>query len=110
MNKFFGKSSSILLFLLIFSSAQAQDVLILYDDSPTNANTVSLSNALTAAGFNVTISAVSETNWNNTNPSLTGFEAVVHINGTTYATGMPAAGQLALVDYVQNNNGLYIAF
>lgn len=98
--------------ILIFccSKIKAQDILIIYDDSPTNINTVSLKNALTTAGFNVILSSVSESNWNNTNPSLNGIETVIHLNGTTYATEMPITGQTALKDFVENNNGLYIGF
>ena len=87
-----------LIFLICSSSlAIAQNVLILYDNSPTNTNTVALKTSLQNQGFQVTISAVSESFWNNTNPSLTGFHAVIHLNGSTYATEMPIAGQTALV-------------
>jgi len=100
----------VLLFFFTFSVAKAQDVLIIYDDSPTNTNTVSLANALTTAGLSVTLSDVSESNWDNTSPSITGFEAIIHLNGTTYSSEMPSDGQIALKNFVQNNNGLYIGF
>jgi hypothetical protein len=96
--------------LSTFSFGFSQNVLIIYDDSPTNTNTLSLKTALEAASMTVTISDVSETAWDNTNPSLTGFDAVIHLNGTTYGNDMPLAGQNALVDYVTNNSGLYIGF
>ena len=85
------------------------DVLIIFDDSETNVNTVALKDAIIASGASVTISDVSETAWNNTNPSLTGFDAVIHMNGTTYSTEMPAAGQRALVDFVQDDGGHYLS-
>ena len=100
-----------LIFLICSSSlAIAQNVLILYDNSPTNTNTVALKTSLQNQGFQVTISAVSESFWNNTNPSLTGFHAVIHLNGSTYATEMPIAGQTALVNFVQNEGGVYVGF
>lgn len=45
--------------VLVFSSTYSQNVLVLWDDSPTNGKTVSLTNSLTAAGFSVTLSNVS---------------------------------------------------
>lgn len=84
-------------------------VLLIYDDFTTNSNTVSLKKAIEVSGIHVTMSEVSETAWNNTNPSLTGFDAVVHMNGTTWSTEMPEAGQQALVDFVENKGGHYIA-
>ena len=100
-----------LIFLICSSSlAIAQNVLIIYDDSPTNTNTLALKTSLQNQGFQVTISAASESFWNNTNPSLTGFHAVIHLNGSTYATEMPIAGQAALVNFVQNEGGVYVGF
>jgi hypothetical protein len=98
-----------ILFLLCSSSlAIAQNVLLIYDDSPTNTNTLALKTSLENQGFQVTVSAVSESFWNNTNPPLTGFDAVIHLNGTTYNTQMPTAGQTALVNFVQNDGGIYV--
>lgn len=102
------KLLAILFFIFAFSIIKAQNVLILYDDSPTNVNTVSLANALTTAGFDVTFSSVPEYLWDNTNPSLAGFDAVIHLNGTTFEHEMTLTGQLALVDFVENNKGHYI--
>jgi hypothetical protein len=81
----------------------AQSVLLIWDDN--NANTQSLKTALQNAGMTVTLSATSETGYTGSNPAPTGFNAVIHLNGTTYATGMPAAGQSALVNYVQAGGG-----
>jgi hypothetical protein len=105
-----AKALLVLVMCFTFSIVKAQNVLIIYDDSTTNINTVSLSNALTLEGFTVSFSAVSEFNWDNSNPSLCGYEAVIHLNGTTYTEEMPSVGQLALVDYVENNNGIYVGF
>jgi MYXO-CTERM domain-containing protein len=96
-----------MLFLLagLLSPAHAASVLIIWDDSATNANTVSLKNYLQAQGHNVTLSSDSETAYTGSNPAPTGFGAVIHLNGTTYGTPMPTAGQTALVSYVQNGGG-----
>ncbi|HND32562.1 MAG TPA: MopE-related protein, partial [Myxococcota bacterium] len=96
-----------MLFLLagLLSPAHAASVLIIWDDSATNANTVSLKNYLQAQGHSVTLSSTSETAYTGSNPAPTAFGAVIHLNGTSYATAMPTAGQTALVSYVQNGGG-----
>lgn len=103
---------NLLLILCISSMSliQAQNVLIIYDDTTTNPNTIALKAALDAEGFTTTFSSVPETQWNNTNPSIDSFDAVVHLNGTTYAQEMPSQGQIAITDFVQNNGGLYVGF
>ena len=53
-------------------------------------------------------SEVSESEWDNTNPSLTGFYGVIHMNGTTSTTIMPIPAQTALVDFVKNKGGHYV--
>lgn len=98
------------LFVLFSPELKSQNVLILYDNSATNSNTLALRSSLISAGFSVTISSVSESSWNNTNPSLSSFDAVIHLNGTSYANDMPTAGQSALVNFVNNQDGLYVHF
>ncbi len=83
--------------------ASAQSVLIIYD--VTGTGTPALANALTAAGYSVTLSSTSESSWNGTNPSPVNFDAVIHLNGTTYTAEMPVAGQQALVNYVNAGGG-----
>ncbi|WP_188502561.1 HYR domain-containing protein, partial [Pontibacter amylolyticus] len=87
-------------------SSEGKKVLLIWDEI--NTNTTNLKNALTAAGLDVVLSATSETGYDGTNPSLTGFDAVIHLNGTTYTAAMPAAGQTALLDFVVNKGGTYI--
>jgi hypothetical protein len=87
---------------------EIKKVLIIYDDTTTNVNSIALKLAIEAAGFEVDFSEVSEATWDNTNPSLTGFYGVIHMNGTTYSSVMPAAGQSALVDFVINKGGYYV--
>ncbi len=85
------------------------NVLVIADDSQSGATT--LAGALTAAGFTTTTTAVPSYQYNGTNPPLTGFGAVVVLAGgpgsTSFQTDMPAAGQTALLDFVNvNGNGI----
>jgi hypothetical protein len=88
------------------STASAQQVLLIWD---TNGGcTPQLKSALEAAGMTVTLSQTSEDAYNGANPSPNAFDAVIHLNGTTFSTDMPAAGQAALVNYVENIGGGFI--
>jgi hypothetical protein len=74
--------------------------------SDVDANTTTaLADTLTAAGFQVTVRPAPEYSWDGTNPSLTGFGAVVHLDGGTYDLPLPSAGQTALTAFVQNGGG-----
>jgi hypothetical protein len=75
------------------------EVLVLWDTMA--AGTPSLVEAMELAGLYVTLSTTDETAYDGTNPSLDAFDAVLHMNGTTYSTGMPESGQQALVDWVE---------
>jgi trehalose utilization protein len=80
--------------------SQSVNVLLIWDaDTP---ETAALVAALEGAGITVTMSDTNESGWDGTNPPLTGFDAVIHLNGTTWQTEMPEAGQNALVSFVQN--------
>ncbi len=87
----------------------SRNVLIIRDDFISNAQ--NLENALTAIGYIVTITSVPEYQYDGTNPSLNSFDAVIHLNGSAPAwyTDMPLAGQDALVDFVFNQDKVYIA-
>ena len=74
------------------TSSSDIDVLIIWDNSSTNSNTLSLKNALESEGFSVTLSTTNESAYNGSNPALTNFEAVIHLNGTTYGSQMPNSG------------------
>ena len=39
---------------------------------------------------------------------MSSYDAVIHLNGTTYNSDMPSGGQNALVDFVNTQGGLYI--
>jgi hypothetical protein len=92
--------------IAIDNCAGQSNVLLIWDEI--NSNTTSLQNALIAAGNTVTLSATSETAYDGTNPALTGFDAVVHLNGTTYGTAMPIGGQNAILDFVLNQGKTYV--
>ncbi|CAN0472827.1 unnamed protein product, partial [Laminaria digitata] len=86
--------------------AHAQEVLLIYDT--VGECTPALQTALQGAGYNVTLSSTNESSYNGTNPSPAAFNAVIHLNGTTFNSEMPVAGQNALVDYVTNQGGGFI--
>jgi uncharacterized membrane protein YgcG len=83
------------------STARAQNVLIVGDGEADAA----VQSALVAAGHSVTIAPVPESAYDGTNPNPATFCAVVHLNGDTYATGMPISGQQALESYVAAGGG-----
>lgn len=94
---------NVLAYAASLSSCDSQSVLVIYDVN--NANTQSLVDALTNAGMTVTLSQTPEYQYNGTNPSPSGFDAVIHMNGSTPYDDMPTAGQQALVAFVQNGGG-----
>ena len=67
------------------AAATGPKVLILADVD--GASTTALANSLVDAGFHVSAQPAPEYNWFGTNPSLTGYEVVVHLNGVTYNPG-----------------------
>ncbi|MBW8050634.1 MAG: T9SS type A sorting domain-containing protein [Cytophagales bacterium] len=93
---------------VIFGYEIGPNVLIIWDDVVTNPNTQSLKTALQNAGMTVTMSATDELSYDGTNPPLAGFDAVIHLNGTTWAAEMLAAGQNAIVSFVQDSGGIFL--
>jgi hypothetical protein len=85
------------------SSGNGPKVLILSDVD--GASTNALANSVSKAGYQVTLRPAPENTWNGTNPALTGFDAVIHLNGVTWFAPLPAAGQSALLSFVQNGGG-----
>jgi len=81
-------------------------VLLLWD--VLNTHTLSLKNAIQAAGYVVTMPAFPEYQWDGTNPSLEGYAAVIHLNGTTYNNHLPLPAQNALLDFVLNKGKAFI--
>jgi hypothetical protein len=78
-------------------------VLVLADTDvvSTNALTTSLANS----GAQVTVRPGPEYTWDGTNPSLDGFDVVVHLNGSSYEAALPTEGQNALASFVSNGGG-----
>lgn len=83
-------------------AAGGKPLLLLADvDGP---GTASLEQTLTAAGYDVT-RVTPEFTWDGTNPSVDGFECVVHLNGRTSALPLPVDAQRALVAFVREGGG-----
>lgn len=82
-------------------------VLVLADmDGP---GTDTLARSLNEAGFQVTLRPAPEYEWNGTDPALTGFAAVVHLNGATFFQALTPAGQDALMSFVGTGGGFVAA-
>jgi hypothetical protein len=82
---------------------EGPSVLVLADTDvvSTNALTTSLANS----GAQVTVRPGPEYTWDGSNPSLDGFDVVVHLNGSSYEAGLPVEAQNALVSFVSNGGG-----
>lgn len=82
---------------------EGPSVLVLADTDvvSTNALTTSLANG----GAQVTVRPGPEYTWDGTNPSLDGFDVVVHLNGSSYEAGLTVQGQNALASFVSNGGG-----
>lgn len=94
--------------LVSFSVAQAvsgegPSVLVLADTDVVS--TTALASSLADAGLQVTVRPGPEYTWDGTNPSLSGFDIVVHLNGSTYEFSLTDAGQNALTEFVANGGG-----
>ncbi len=78
-------------------------VLILADvDGP---STTALANSIVNAGFHVGVKRAPEYNWFGTNPSLDGYDVVIHLNGFTYNIPLAQSAQSALKTFVSNGGG-----
>jgi hypothetical protein len=80
-------------------------ILLLADVSAPS--TTALINVLVAAGNTVTVHTP-EFTWDTTNPPLSGFNCVVHLDGQTFSSPLPTQSQTALESFV-NNGGGFIA-
>jgi hypothetical protein len=94
--------------LMSFSVAQAvsgtgKSVLVLADTDVVS--TTALANSLADAGLQVTVRPGPEYTWDGTNPSLNGFDVVIHLNGSSYEAALPEGGQSALANFVSNGGG-----
>jgi hypothetical protein len=80
-------------------------VLLLADED--GASTSALANSIVDAGFVVTIRPAPEYTWDGTNPSLDGYDLIIHLNGNTVSDGqmLSPAAQSVLVDFVRAGGG-----
>ncbi len=92
-----------MLLALLVPAALAADVLILWDT--VERGVPALQTSLQGAGHTVTLSDTIQYEFDGTNPSLDGFEVVIHLNGDTFDNDMNTAGQQALVDFVAAGGG-----
>ena len=85
-------------------SSTGPSVLILADTAIVS--TYALDSSLRSAGLQVTLrDSAAEYTWDGTNPSLNGFDVVIHLDGATYAVPLPSEAQTALTSFVQNGGG-----
>jgi hypothetical protein len=82
------------------------NVLILTDADGPGPN--ALAAALQAANNTVTLRPAPEYTWDSTNPSLTNFNCVIHLDGATYSSPLPVQAQTALENFVQSGKGGFI--
>jgi MBG domain len=83
--------------------AEGPSVLVLADTDVVS--TTALATRLADAGLQVTVRPGPEYTWDGTNPSLSGFDIVVHLNGSSYEAALPVEGQSALVSFVSSGGG-----
>jgi len=67
--------------------------------------TSALAASLADSGVQVTLRPAPEYTWDGTNPSLTGFDVVIHLDGATYDLPLSTEAQQALTNFVQNGGG-----
>jgi hypothetical protein len=86
-------------------TASTSRILLLGDAD--GASTTALANSIVDAGFLVTVRPAPEYTWDGTNPSLDGFNLVIHLNGNTVGPDflLSADAQAALVNFVRGGGG-----
>src|SRR3954451_1929762 len=85
------------------SAGGGPSVLILADTDAVS--TDALAASLADSGVQVTVRPGPEYTWDGTNPSLAGFDVVIHLNGATYDYVLSLEAQDALTSFVQNGGG-----
>jgi len=78
-------------------------VLILADAN--GPSTTALASSIVNAGFHVGVKRAPEYNWFGDNPSLDGYDVVIHLNGFTYNVALAQSAQSALKTFVSNGGG-----
>lgn len=98
-----GPKMSLTLAVAAMGPANGPKILVLADaDGP---STTALTTSLSKAGYQVTSRPAPENTWDGSNPALTGFDAVIHLDGATWNAPLPPSAQTALNDFVQNGGG-----
>src|SRR5918999_1486462 len=82
---------------------EGPSVLVLADTDVVS--TSALATSLANGGLQVTVRPGPEYTWDGTNPSLDGFDVVVHLNGSSYEAALPAEAQTALASFVSSGGG-----
>ena len=87
------------------ATASTSRILLLADAD--GASTTALANSIADAGFLVTVRPAPEYTWDGTNPSLDGFDLVIHLNGNTVGPDflLSADAQATLVNFVRGGGG-----
>jgi hypothetical protein len=100
-----GKPAALVTLGTASASGSNSRILLLADEN--GASTTALANGIADAGFLVTVRPAPEYEWNGTNPSLDGFDLVIHLNGNTFfdQQALSPAAQSALVAFVQGGGG-----
>jgi len=84
-------------------AGEGPSVLILADTDAVA--TSALAASLADSGVRVTLRPAPENTWDGTNPSLTGFDVVIHLNGNTYDAPLSGDAQTVLTNFVANGGG-----
>jgi hypothetical protein len=84
-------------------AGEGPSVLILADTDVVATSAVAAS--LADSGVQVTVRPAPEYTWDGTNPSLNGFDVVIHLNGATYDFPLSSDAQAALAAFVQSGGG-----
>jgi hypothetical protein len=84
-------------------AGEGPSVLILADTDVVA--TSALAATLADSGVQVTVRPGPEYTWDGTNPSLNGFDVVIHLNGATYDYPLSSDAQGALAAFVQSGGG-----
>ncbi len=91
-------------FLVFAKQASAQATILLLSDA-SGPGTTALASALTGVGNSVTVRPPPENAWDGTNPSLAGFNCVVHLDGATFSSPLPVGAQTLLETFVNGGGG-----
>jgi hypothetical protein len=98
-----GQSPAVSFAVTSATPSTGPSVLILADTDVVA--TSALATSLADSGLQVTLRPAPEYTWDGTNPSLNGFDVVIHLDGTTYDFPLSSAAQDALTNFVRGGGG-----